>query len=207
MLVYPFIDKEHALSNIENSWLKIATINDLNDPFEFYVNFTSSEEPLDEQLLNDVKDNYSKKVGFLCFSKRWSNPVQWAHYANKHKGLCLEFEIPKILLLKIKYRRHPITIEANNSTWQQDFVKSTKTKYKHWRYEKEYRMVVNLESDNIQKQNGLLFMPFSSDLKLKSVISGVNCELSLAEKTMLKSNGISLVATKKSRTTYSIQNA
>jgi hypothetical protein len=33
MRVYHFMSKEHALSNMENEWLNVATINSLNDPF------------------------------------------------------------------------------------------------------------------------------------------------------------------------------
>ncbi len=26
----------------------------------------------------------------------WSNPVIWAHYGDKHRGLCLGFEVPEM---------------------------------------------------------------------------------------------------------------
>lgn len=31
--------------------------------------------------------------GMLCFSEAWSDPLIWAHYSDKHKGLCLGFDI------------------------------------------------------------------------------------------------------------------
>ena len=34
MRLYHFTLAKHALSNIQNRWLKIAEINQLNDPFE-----------------------------------------------------------------------------------------------------------------------------------------------------------------------------
>jgi hypothetical protein len=35
-----------------------------------------------------------KRFTLLCFSADWSHPLIWAHYSDKHRGLCLGFEIP-----------------------------------------------------------------------------------------------------------------
>ena len=49
------------------------------------------------------KRDLSKDIGILCFSKYWYNPVQWTHYADRHKGLCLGFDVPDEYLVKINY--------------------------------------------------------------------------------------------------------
>ena len=204
MRVFHFASKEHAISNIENSRIKIAIINELNDPFEFYVNFTSSGKPIDERKVSEVKTHYNNILGFLCFSKNWNNPVQWAHYSDRYKGLCMEFEIPNKVLLKIKYRNKPAVIEANDKNWRKKFVKATQSKFKHWKYEKEHRVPVGITRLDIIRENDLHFMPFSEKLKLQAVYSGLNCELSSAEISMLHKKGIDLIPTKKCRTSYSI---
>ncbi len=204
MRVFHFVSKEHAISNIENSRIKIATINELNDPFEFYANFTSSGVPIDEEKINEVKAHYNNILGFLCFSKNRKNPVQWAHYADRYEGLCMEFEVPDKLLLKIKYRKKPVVIEASDEKWRDKFVKTTKSKFKHWQYEKEYRRSVGITGFEVIRENGLLFMPFSEKLKLQVVYSGINCEISSSEKSILHEKGIKIVPTKKCRTSYSI---
>ena len=78
-------------------------MNELNDPFEFrWVSFSNCEyrEQLDATI-NDLSNDF----GLLCFSEDWRNPVQWAHYADKHQGLCFGFEVSNggIEEVKIKY--------------------------------------------------------------------------------------------------------
>ena len=36
MLVYHFINKEYGIEDLRKRRLKIATLNELNDPFEFF---------------------------------------------------------------------------------------------------------------------------------------------------------------------------
>ena len=204
MRVFHFMKKDHALSNVLNSRLKIATINELNDPFEFYANFTESGKPLSKIDVEKIKSHYNKILGFLCFSKQSSNPVQWAHYADKHKGICFEFEISKKLLLKIHYSKKPLAIEVGSDKWEKSFVQSTKTKFKHWKYEKEYRMLVQLGSQHIVKEGELLFINFSELSKPKSAYIGLNCKLTSKEIDVFRENSIELIQTKKSSHSYAI---
>jgi hypothetical protein len=43
----------------------------------------------------------------LCFSRDWHNPVQWSHYADKHRGICLGFDVPDSLLVPVQYTKEP----------------------------------------------------------------------------------------------------
>lgn len=54
---------------------------------------------------------YHEDCGILCFSKNWNNPVQWAHYADKHKGFCLGFDVPDEHPTKVTYRDTPLPAE------------------------------------------------------------------------------------------------
>jgi hypothetical protein len=36
--------------------------------------------------------------GLLCFGADWSSSVMWSHYADKHKGICLGFDVRRSLL-------------------------------------------------------------------------------------------------------------
>ena len=157
--------------------------------------------------MNGVKDHYDKILGFLCFSEWLENPVQWAHYADNHNGICLEFEVPLKVLKKVEYRETPFTIESRDIDWRNKFVAATESKYKHWCYEKEYRMIVDLKSEDIICNGELLFMPFSESLVLKSVYTGLHCKLSEPEKMILKDKGVNLFGTAKSRNSYSIVKA
>src|SRR5260370_7015469 len=46
--------------------------------------------------------DFTRIQGLICFSSSWKDPVIWAHYSDKHKGLCLGFEIPKRLGRKVR---------------------------------------------------------------------------------------------------------
>lgn len=200
MRVFYFLSKKYAFCNIEKSRIKIATINQLNDPYEFYFNFCA----VDETHLTDIKNNYHNILGFLCFSEQMNNPVLWAHYADNHKGLCLEFEIPSGLLKKIIYREEPLTICSSDQNIKDRFCEATLSKYIHWSYESEQRLPIRLENKEIIRENGMFFMPLSDELSLKTVYSGLHCRLCEDERALLKEKGIELIKTAKSRTSYSI---
>lgn len=86
MRVFHFISEQFGLEDIRRRRLKIATLNELNDPFELFgVNL--SDEAL-RQAFRAMKHELAFKRGLLCFSRNWHNPVQWSHYAAKHTGLC-----------------------------------------------------------------------------------------------------------------------
>ena len=101
MRVYHFINTQYGLQVLLERRLKISRVHELNDPFEF-ISMDLSEDTLREAM-ESIKDYYNKLFGILCFSKRWDNPVQWAHYADRHKGLCLGFDIPDERLTKVDY--------------------------------------------------------------------------------------------------------
>lgn len=101
MRVYHFINTQYGLQVLLERRLKIARAHELNDPFEF-MGMELPEDTLREAM-ESLKDHYDRTLGILCFSRRWDNPVQWAHYADGHKGLCLGFDIPDEALTEVNY--------------------------------------------------------------------------------------------------------
>jgi len=88
---YHLTSAEHGESDIRLGRLKVAQFSEVNDPFELMaLNF---HKPETFQLAKDFKDEHNIKTGLLCFSKNWTNPVLWSHYAEKHKGICLGFDL------------------------------------------------------------------------------------------------------------------
>jgi hypothetical protein len=71
--------------------LKLSRIYDLNDPFEL-TPFDLTDAGIREAFLK-TRDEVGEERGLLCFSSGWSDPVIWAHYSDRHRGLCLGFEI------------------------------------------------------------------------------------------------------------------
>jgi len=89
MRVYHFINRKYGLQALRRKRLKVSLIDQLNDPFELLG--IASHNPDERQAFADVKTGLARYSGILCFSSKWSNPVQWSHYGDRHKGLCLVF--------------------------------------------------------------------------------------------------------------------
>ena len=182
MRVYHFINDQHGLLNLQMGRLKISTLNELNDPFELFGVEMSNESV--RYAFQSMKTELSKSRGILCFSKSWSNPVMWSHYANRHAGLCLGFDIPDECLRKVSYSRKRLVAEAEKlSDPTRLTIRLTQkfllTKYEHWKYEEEVRSFVALEDKD--PETGLYFAGFSERLKLISVIVGANSSLSRSD--------------------------
>jgi hypothetical protein len=138
MLLYHFTSKEHGLSDIRNRWLKVARINDLNDPFDFLC--LRSNDHTVRKVLRDLRTLVSQYNGLICFSKSFRSPVQWSHYADGHKGVCFQFSVPKKLVRFVDYQdqRPVVDLGAARSDlaggWAA-FQKLLTVKYKEWDYE------------------------------------------------------------------------
>ena len=92
MRVFHFIGAEYGLEDLRMRRLKVATLHELNDPFELFGVSLADESV--RRAFAAMKDQLASNRGLLCFSRDWHNPVQWSHYAAKHTGMCLGFDIP-----------------------------------------------------------------------------------------------------------------
>lgn len=182
MQLYHFTTAQYGLDDIDRRRLKIATIPDLNDPYELLC-ADLSDKDLRWSMLQ-WKKHIGKSMGMVCFSKDWHNPVQWSHYTDKHKGLCLGFEVDKRRVLKVRYdslrskKEAEEVVDKRHGTFDH-IEKFLTTKYTHWKYEQEYRMLVELrEADVVTK---LHFWEFSESMRLTDVIIGAQSSVERAQ--------------------------
>jgi len=177
---YHLTSAEHGISSISLRRLKVARFSEVNDPFELMaLNF---RERKTRQLVRRFKDSHNNKTGLLCFSANWTNPVLWSHYATRHEGICLGFDLKrnrvqqvlyedKRLLGELEAKEDPVAIPE---TLQELLLR---TKSRHWQYEEELRVFVDLSQAT--KEQGLFFRPFDEDMRLAEVILGPQSGLSL----------------------------
>lgn len=168
----------HAVSNLSLKRLRVSRLDQLNDPFEFLA--ADLLDPRDRQALTHFKAELAGTKGMTCFSRSWSNPLLWGHYAEKHTGMALGFDIPDDFLLCVQYSDErprvildPETREIINKGQAVDQL--IRTKFSDWQYEDEYRMFVDL--DPATQEAGNHFVDFSSELVLREVVLGLKCEL------------------------------
>jgi hypothetical protein len=174
---YHFLSKDDAIDDLRNQRLKISRIADMNDPFELLA-IQLSDKEVRQAFLKTRKD-IDSKYGVICFSKSWSSPVLWSHYAEKHRGVCLGFDISDGSVINVEYNGkrliENIRYDFSKGRLNEKFmIRLLATKYKDWEYEDEVRVFAKLEyQDN---RTGLYFKEFGEDIALREVILGARWE-------------------------------
>jgi hypothetical protein len=183
MLAYKFLDEHFGLKSLREKRLKISTLADLNDPFELLP--YEMRDRNRRIALRATRDEFARSDGILCFSADWKDPVIWSHYSDKHRGLCLGFEIPDEKCQRVRYVAerlsllHPPTLADANAL--------VFTKYINWQYEQEIRVYAALN----ESEDGLYFAPFGAELRLVKVTAGARC--SLSERALVEALGSSAI--------------
>jgi Protein of unknown function (DUF2971). len=106
MIGYKFrsFDDNNHWDAISNGYIWASTMLDLNDPYESLIDFSvvddllsiKSKPYLDRKFVNLLAALREKKLdyeGVFSCSKIWDNELMWAHYANAHRGFCVEYDI------------------------------------------------------------------------------------------------------------------
>lgn len=166
--LYHILPSEFAISDLALRRMKIARVSDLNDPFEL-LSYRFENEDL-KNAWESSKKKIGDKNGLLCFSKGWQNPVLWSHYGDKHRGICLGFDVPEEAPRHVDYLPERLELKEISLEMAEGFLFS---KYKHWEYEEEWRAYVNLDPST--EEGGMYFMEFGDGLKLREVILGARC--------------------------------
>lgn len=96
-----------------------------------------------EEIRRGLQDEVDR-AGIVCFSKVRDDILMWAHYADKHKGLCFEFDGSSNCIFfgeaqPVEYEDYtPIPLHEDRD---RQMTRVILTKSKHWLYEKEYRIL------------------------------------------------------------------
>ena len=178
---YYFTSADYGLSGIALRRLKIARFSDANDPFELLG--VRLRDKRVRKAVKDFKKECNKTTGLLCFSQDWTKPILWSHYADKHKGICLGFDLKSELVSKVRYSpdREMVDFDKDGESLVVDNELRERlllTKSIHWEPEDEVRIIVDLRDSKKAKRDGqLYFRRFDSDMVLRRVILGPNCAL------------------------------
>jgi hypothetical protein len=180
MRLYHFTTTDHGLAALRDSRLKLARIAQLNDPFEFSGAVMTKGV---RRYANHWKEYLNQRMGLLCFSETWSEPLLWAHYAKSHEGMCLGFDIDFSGLEKVNYLQQrptaeelglvdPETLMTNDDIFNFPipYRKLMSLKFSAWGYEREWRLFCDLEHFDPVSQ--LHFERFGSTMILREVIVG-----------------------------------
>jgi DUF2971 family protein len=187
--LYHFTTAKYALDDLRNKHLKIAQFDDLNDPFELKsVNLcdpvqAQAFDGIEELGFEGFKATIARRFGVLCFSEEKTDVLQWSHYADRHKGICLGFNVTgsqgKFGRVHYETEQFPFPQKPDvDFSW-----KLLSTKSSVWEYEKEWRVFLGLNDGVWNESAGrvLYFAEFGSELVLQEVILGAASKTSVSD--------------------------
>jgi|HubBroStandDraft_1064217.scaffolds.fasta_scaffold26044_2 hypothetical protein len=187
MRAYKFLNSHFGLKSLYERRLKLSRLDELNDPFEL-TPFDLTNPNVREPFLK-TKADLGADRGMLCFSASWCDPVIWAHYSDRHEGLCLGFEIPEMkgependeshhVCYVPKPLQFPLNFENLLEAERLAIVQQILfTKYKSWNYEQEIRLWAPLQNE----ENGTHYFEFDEEkLRLVQVIIGAKSKFTKA---------------------------
>lgn len=160
-------DEEKLIKGIEDNSISLSSTENYNDPMDPIVDawierrcIHSTDKRIEKSLYKLMtKSLYKTRICSLVdplqnkMRKKWispkiedCNPLMWAHYADMHKGICIQYKIKPsniydtedtvVRLLEVNYDK-PLPLESNIS-----FVDSLIVKGKCWKYENETRLIM-----------------------------------------------------------------
>lgn len=175
MLVYHFLSQTYGLESLQYRRLKVSLPDSLNDPFEHRAIELSDRDQ--RRAFNEAIPQLALHCGLICYSEAYTSPMIWSHYADRHRGICLGFEIPKQHLTQVKYIAKRLrgkigarrAITANEAKLA---LRLTASKYSEWSYEREWRAFVAL--NDMQRVGDLYFQPYGEHMVLREVVMGAH---------------------------------
>jgi hypothetical protein len=171
--LYHFLGAHWAADDLAKTRLKISRFDDLNDPFELLA--PELKDPVLRKAFLAVRDHMCAKRGVLCFSRSWSNPLLWSHYADKHRGVCLGFDVPETHIVRVRYDSKRLVnvlpqLLAGGPDSEALMARLLVTKFHDWKYEDEVRIHTDLKDADPATNH--YYKDFAQDLSLKEVILG-----------------------------------
>jgi hypothetical protein len=178
MRVYHYLEAKWALDDLRRRRLKLSRIDDMNDPYEWKCVFSSVAAS--QGALEATEQTAVASYSAQCFSRSWNNILMWSHYADRHKGICLGFDVPDECAREVEYLTDPIDVgdfsEATAEAELRVLNLNFGAKYEGWRYEQEIR--VNGSRNDVDEETGQHFVAFGEDLILREVIAGARFPMS-----------------------------
>jgi len=134
----------HVLDVVINNRLYCAHWSELNDPLEGrYEVYLGAKGARIEELMVGRIERARNKYRIASLSADPANFLLWSHYADGHKGVAIEIDIPDTHpdLLPVTYSPFSSVFTEKVQT-QEDMRHLFNGKGEEWSYEREYRVVV-----------------------------------------------------------------
>ena len=131
-----------------------ALFDELNDPMEGYFSYS-------KELSSDLKKDLTeiRKNTYICsFSQKHNIGIMWSHYADEHKGCCIELNVTAKSWEKVKIKYDNNVLVACDVLNARDLFERKTTQ---WESENEIRYIKKAKSQNDKSRNRYLTVSIS----------------------------------------------
>ena len=152
-------ESKPIINDIRTSSLTFGSPQNFNDPMDpilrEWLNLKKKSpcRPVNKKLFK-LLGNCIENLSICCLSKKdpqskdvFLNPLMWSHYADSHKGICIQYEITKDALNAYNDDEHILRIgnvKYRNSKAMSDYItldNALLAKGECWSYEQEERLI------------------------------------------------------------------
>lgn len=182
-----------------------------------------AERKFSDEIIPSIKD-MRKKARISCFSKRNDSILMWSHYADSHRGVCIEFDETRSFFNDVKYSNAKCKLDlfaATSRILAYDFIGEKLgygdaefasnmlapfyTKSSDWSYEEEVRCVLSdkeEKNNGYRHENGLTLL----DMNIKRILVGSKARVDDLHELIraAKNRGIPVVFMKEDPERYAI---
>ena len=107
------------------------------------------------QGLRKIRSNFAslkERIGISCFCESENSLLMWAHYADNHRGICVEYNLLEtnqqlnftpvsVIYSNTKAHFNSLNPETSEQDAYELFIQSVTSKSPEWSYEKEWRII------------------------------------------------------------------
>lgn len=227
MLVYKYRGGafKRDLESLQKDQFWASNTQQLNDPCEGLVSINNYEKQIEtlklifpqqakhtvmlNQCFQNIIDMKDQKLGIFSLSKNYNDELLWAHYADSHKGFCIEYELNKLLKgQNPKHRYFDVTYTDNLPNISLSDILSKEDdnslirmmlgyKAKKWEYENELRIITEnygLNSYDYRAVKSIYFGLRISDSEITKIMDTMKGRNIRYFKMKLKPNSFQLDA-------------
>ncbi len=163
-VVYDANHKKRDLEQLFSLEFYASNLQEMNDPFEGTFSFGTISHN-EEKYTKVIQQISSLGIYSLAIDENNypNNDLMWAHYANAHKGFCIEYDLDLLVdtinkddylgQIQIDYTNERPLVESN-MTLNESIKSIVGKKSQSWSYEKELRLLFHTRG--IKKINNIL---------------------------------------------------
>jgi hypothetical protein len=131
MILYKYVPFDDGKRILENGSVRFTQPEFFNDPFDLpYYPREASANPVggifDRLHTMGKEEIWKKNTGILSLTRTPTNPLMWAHYADKHRGIVIGIDAIAVGLTDEK-TNHSLASFGQASAWEARITSHTIT--------------------------------------------------------------------------------